>query len=195
MTAVIVIVCVLAALAAIAFLRVGVEAAAEDGRVSATARVGFVKIRLYPRKPGLKPRRVKSAKRARKPKPRTDKPKRKPDIPYLVSEGVKLLATLRRRLIIKRLRIWYAGAGGDDAAAAALAYGGLSAIFGLSEVALEAAFRVREYDLRAGVDYLAAKPSYRAEADISVAVWEVIALGAGALRLLLRGMKKPRGGE
>jgi hypothetical protein len=201
-TALIVIGAILAVLAVIAFLRVGVHAVYGDGQLSAVARVGFVKLRIYPAKPTKRKKpakaRTKTVKRGAKTKKSPAKADKKAktergkfDITGFVSGAAQLLLRMGRRVLIKRLMVRYVAAGMWDPATAAIAHGGISAVFGLSQGVLEQAFRIRRYRFESDVNFLSDKPEIYVEADISIAIWEITAIGIAALSLYLKSRGKP----
>lgn len=184
-----------AAIAAILLLRVGAEAEYSDAGVSVRARVGFLRITVFPRKSKLKKSEKKRSKKApKKAKKKTPKKtaEKKPGPAYdfreLIGGAASLLGKARRKLLIKRLTVWYVQ-GGGDAFSMAMAHGGISAAFGMTQAALESAFKVRRYDLHTSVDFLAEEPRVYVRAIFSIAIWETISLGISALALLLRSKK------
>jgi hypothetical protein len=110
----------------------------------------------------------------------------------LFHTALRVLAKLKRCVLVKRLCVHYVRGGGGDAFKAAMTYGGLSAAFGLAAGTLESALRVKRYDLRESVDFLADESKIYIDAAASLAVWEIISLAITALPLLsgtVRGSK------
>jgi hypothetical protein len=180
---------VAAVVAALLLLRVGAQAEFSDGGLRVTARVGFVKIAVLPKKERGK--KLDATQKA--PKKREKSPGSAYDFRKLISGAVKLLNALRRKILIKRLTVIYVQ-GGGDAFTLAMTHGGVAAVFGMTQAALETAFRVKSYSLQTSVDYLAAEPRIYAEAAFSLAVWQVISLGISAIIVFIKA-KKPAAKE
>jgi len=83
------------------------------------------------------------------------------------------LSRLRRRLLIKRLTLYYT-AGGDDPVKTAMHYGAAHAVFGMIIPVLEESFRIKRRDLDAFADFEAAGPKIYANAVFSIAIWEAV---------------------
>ena len=176
-------------------LRVGADAEFSDGGLSVTAKVAFLRFRVFPQK-GKLPKSEKKRKECRKPR-KSGKPdaagEKKPggatDFRKLISGSLKLLRSLKRKIYIKKLYIHYIQGGGDPFSMA-MAHGTFSAVFGVTQAVLESQFRVRDYSLYSSVDYVADSPKIYARAEITMAVGQVISLGFSAILLFIRA-KKP----
>ncbi len=189
MTALIIILSILAVFALLFSipLHVVIEVA-ED--VSVKARVLFVKVPIFPRKPPVKKKKKgkKSAKKAiseKKSAPKTA-PKKKPkrDILGLVKLISKLaVAVLKKfprhfRVTVLRYEVNVAT---GDAAKTALLYGGVTALSShLFELLRHATrFRIpKKAPVGIYADFLGEKPSLRAKIDFSVTLW-------GALHMVM----------
>ena len=183
---------VVGALILIALLRVGVAAEYSREGVSVAVKVGFVKIRILPRKE--KPKKPKKPKKVKKPK-KPKKPKKEPEEEKKPG-GLKkfldmwpaiktALGRLRRRLLIKKLAIHYTAAG-DDPFTTALSYGASNAVFGVITPVLEKNFRIKRRDFRTDADFEATEPLIFVHAAISIAVWEIIYIGMGFLKATIK---------
>ncbi|MDR2358038.1 MAG: hypothetical protein LBD92_08170 [Oscillospiraceae bacterium] len=172
-------------LAAAAFTRVGVLARYDEDGLSLVARVGFVGIRLLPRarRPGRPGRGGRDEKKAGRKRAGRGGPA---DIPVVVRAALNALGRLRRRLLIKRLTVRYSAPGAADPAAAAMMYGGLSAGAGALLALIGGAFRVRERELAADVDFTSDKPRVFISAEISLAVWEAVYAACALLPAAVR---------
>jgi hypothetical protein len=188
----------LAVLLAAALTRVGVSVRYDEDGFALAARVGFVRIRIIPRasrteRSGRGGRRGKKAERASK---RQDREGRggPADIPEVVRAALRALSRLRRRLLIKRLIIRYSAPGAGDPSAAAMLYGGLSFGVGAMLRLFDRAFRVREREVTADVDFTADKPRVFVSAAISLAVWEAVYVSCALLPTAIRLASAKRGG-
>ena len=170
---------VVAVLLGIALLRVGVLGEYGESGVRLRVFVGLVRVRILPAKE-KKPKKVK-----KKKKEKEKKPKKLADFRDMLPDIIKALGRFRRRLLIKKLVIYYEAAG-DDAAKTAISYGRLSA--GISSVipVLEYYFRIRHRDIRTAVNFQRDKPYIYVSAALSIAVWEILYIALGLLFALLR---------
>ena len=100
----------------------------------------------------------------------------------------KVLGRFRRKLLIKRLKVYYTSAG-EDPYSTAMAFGYASAGMGVLMPFLYNHFRVRKCDLRADFDFDAKEPYVYIEARVSLAIWEIIYILLGiSLGTLVRNM-------
>ena len=174
---------VFAAILLIALLRFGVGVVYGEGGLRVTARIGFLSLRVYPRK--VKPqklrkkRRPKAERKKREIKKKAgkekelleDEPGPAETFAALLSAAGKVLGRVRRRLLIKRLYLHYVSASGDPMKTA-LAYGRLSAVYSGLMPAIESGFRIRRRELTASADFESEKPRVYVNAAVSLAVWE-----------------------
>jgi hypothetical protein len=163
---------VVAALAALAFARLGVSAQYGADGLSLTVRALFVRLRLSPRPP---------RKRAPKRKKRAKAPGSSMGLREIAPVAAQALGRLRHKLLIRRLVVRYTAPGGGDPVSAAIAYGGLSVGCAAITAALERAFRVKEREITASVDFSAGKPDVYVSADVSLAVWEAVYVACALL--------------
>lgn len=177
---------ILAVLLLIAFLRVGVTAEyAEDGFV-VTASVGFVQFQVYPSLKAKKGRKVVRKKAGKKNAADTAKKAGRLEMLKGQLPSInQMLARLKRKLLIAELTIYYMAAG-EDPAAAALYFGGVSAGYGILIPLLENNFKVRKSDFRTTVSFEAKEPYIYVRARLSLAVWELIYAGFGFVKKLVK---------
>ena len=183
----------------IALLRFGVAVVYNESGLAATAKVGPLSIRIFPRKekperrkkkPAAKVVKKKKEKKERKKREKEpEKPEEKPGLldtffEMLRAAGV-VLGRIRRRLFIKRLILHYT-AGGLDPAKTALTFGRLSAASSLILPALEKNFRIRRCDIKTSADFESDKPHVYINAGISLAVWESLYIVFALLPVLLK---------
>ncbi|MDR1217674.1 MAG: DUF2953 domain-containing protein [Oscillospiraceae bacterium] len=172
---------VAAAVCALALVRLGVSAEYGEGGLELEARIGAVRLRLYPRP--LK-RRARAARGRREPK--TRRPGGLAGFTDIAAYALKALGRLRRRLLIKRLVVRWSVPGADDPARAAMTYGGASAAAAPLERLIDGAFRVKRRELSANVDFCAAEPRVYISAAVSAAVWELVYVACALLPAIVR---------
>jgi len=85
----------------------------------------------------------------------------------------KALNRLRRRLLIKRLTVWYISAG-TDPFNTAMMFGRVNTAYGIILPVLDKNFRIRRRDIRTTVDFDLDEPGVYLKAIISLAVWEAV---------------------
>jgi len=202
----------------LALLRFGVSVEYGADGLTVAASAGLLRLLLFPRKekPGEAER--KAGRRARKAAKKAEKTARKkarkrgkkeakkgarrkagkgteeekPGALETVLEQLPAikatLGRLRRRLLIKRLVIYYTAAG-DDPSKAAVAFGTANVAIGVIVPALESCFRIRRRDFRVVADFTAMKQGIYINAAISLAVWEAVYVFLAILPALM-GAKK-----
>ena len=192
MTALIVIVCVLAVLFLIAQFRVGaVFSFSEDG-LFLRLKLGPVKLQILPAKAEKKPQKKKTKKEKpaqKAPAEGKEKPKRKlTDTVGLARQFLPLLADaagrFRRKIRIDELTlhvIWAA----SDPAWAAKGYGMGQAVLGALWPPLERGFNIKKHDVRLFVDFTRTRPEFIALAQATLTVGQSLTL---ALRLGLKAL-------
>jgi hypothetical protein len=193
---------ILAFLLMLALLRFGVNVEYGGDSVTVSALAGPLTMRVYPVKELTEKQAEKAARKAKKAaakrrrkkekekeKPKEEKPAMKPGSLKLVFKAVsavtKALKRLRRRLLIKKLTIYYT-AGGKDPTKTAMAFGASNAVFGTLLPLFDSAFRVRERDLQAAADFDAEESGVYVNAEVSLAVWEAVYIGFAFVPVLLR---------
>ena len=181
---------VVSLLVLIAFLRFGVIVEYNEEGFLLWAKAGFIKFKLLD-----KDKKKKKPKKKPKEKKKTDLKALKPgslsEFMDTLRAVKKTLDRLRRRLLIKKLIIYYTSAG-EDPANTAIMFGAANAVFGAIIPVLERSFRIRRRDLRAMVDFNAKEQGIYANVSISIAVWEVIYVLAALLPIITAIFKKPR---
>ena len=173
---------VVAVLLIIALLRVGVLFEYGESGVGLRVFVGPVRIGILPSK-----KKVKKPKKPKKEKkePEENKQGKLAGFRELLPAIFKALGRLRRRLLIKKLVIYYEAAG-DDPASTAIHFGYASAGAGALIPVLEHYFRIRHRDIQTAVSFVSSEPYLYVSAVLSLAVWEVIYIGFGVLAAVLR---------
>lgn len=144
---------------------------------------GAVKWKVYPReKRKAKPEKKK--KKAPEEKPEKKGGKMKAFRGWL--DVIKSFAgKLKRRLTVRRLVIHYTAAA-DNAASAALAYGGANAAVAGILPLLEDQFKIKRRDIRIDIDFEAKEQTIYAQLVISLAIWEILYLTVYLLHRIIR---------
>ena len=145
----------------------------EDG-FRAVVKFGLLCVFRYP---------GSSVKKTAKPKqsPKKDKERAKkekkggklPDLREIISIISDTLGKLRRKLRVDELVLLYCSANADPAAAA-LAFGGASAIVGMLTAPLEQAFRIKKRDVRTAVSFTDTQPTVILKLCISVSLFSLL---------------------
>jgi hypothetical protein len=172
---------ILALLILLALTRFAASAEYNEDGLSVTARIAFIKISFYSEKD-------KAVKRAKKKLKKKIRPGRFKGLADILPAIKTALFRLRRRLLIKKLVIYYTAAG-TDPATTALSFGAASAAFGAVAAALDEGFRIKRRDFRAFADFEAEQPHIYVNAAISLAVWEAVYILFGILPAIA-GKKK-----
>ena len=183
MTALWILLAIVALFAVINRLRVGVDVGYEGQTVHLRARVGPKQITILPRpeKPEKKPKKKKEKKPPeKKPEAVTEeKPKAKPDretILTLARLGLEAAGAFRRKLRIALFRLyWIAGAKDpyDTAMQSGYVRAALDGLFPLAARAL----RFRERDVRVGADFTAEKPQIEGRLILTIRIGQIVAIG------------------
>lgn len=184
---------ILAAVVLILLIPIGVSGGWDFGEIGLTILVGPLKLRLLPKKPP-KPGKEKKPKA---PKAKKDKPK-KPrgsitfqTITDYARLGVRALGRFRRRLCIRKLKIWYLAAASDPCDAA-VAYGRANAAIAELLSLLHAAFEVKEQDVRLRVDFSEEKSQFSVGGELTIRFGQILFVGLCALIDFLKIMIKQR---
>ncbi len=192
MTALIVIGCIVLALVLIGQIRVGAAVSYSEAGLLVKVKAGPVRIQVLPAK-------KRKTKQEKKPKPAPQHPAEKgakaeskrsvKDTLSLALRFVPLLGEaagrFKRKIRIDQLIlhvIW----GSADPASAALGFGAGSAALGMLWPIFEHNFRVKEHDLRVDVDFERKTPALTAQAQATLTIGQILALG---LRLGVKALK------
>ena len=197
-------------------LRVGVRVKFDGDGLRVRAKVAFMKFTVYPSRGSIKPRQAASQKYAQR-----EKSERKSSIirdalkifravkseptdgeetqaeggevrnfRKVIADALTVLSSLKRKLYIKRLDVLLIQ-GGSDAFTMAMTHGVFGTVFGVTQGVLEEHFRVKRYNLRTATDFLAPSARVIADIEITIAIWEAIALAISAILFIMRLKKKP----
>ncbi len=164
-------------------------------------RVGFLNIRVFPKK--ARPDEPKISKKRIKPKPphknlKEKKPLGKKELISLAKIGLKALGRLRRKLRVDYLRIRYTFAS-DDPFNTAMGFGASSAILSSILPLVDSAFDIGERDIGTSFDFLSDKPVIDLWLTTTIQVWEIfyiaIASGIDYLRFKMKQKRDLRKGK
>lgn len=182
MTALKVLLVLLAVLWLLSLIRFGGMVRYGQAGLFVTVLAGPFKIQLWPAKPE-KEKKPKKKKR-QKPPPQAEKHKEEPveGRPGTLPRLMKLLpvvgeacGSLRRKIRIDDLElelVW----GGGDAAAIALGYGQANAVLGMVWPLFEHNFRVKRHNFQISMDYGAAQPAVELQAAVTMTIGQGLAL-------------------
>ena len=187
----------------IALLRVGARATLSEGVFSLSILAGPVKLKLLPKDEDEAKKQKKEAPKPEKPKmeapegPAEEKPKRKLKITMeLITTALSALGDalgrLRRKISIDLLTIHYTAASGDPFSAA-MTYGCASAAVGALMPVIENIFKVKKSDVGAAVTFDATEADIYIDAQLTIAIWEIIYIALAVLPVIkpvLEGLRK-----
>ena len=189
---------VLAVLALIGCIPVGVDAAYSPDGIFVSAKLGPFRLQILPKKLKKPGKATKSAKAAaptveKSDAAASDAPKKSLSLPggmdgilRIAQLAVDVLGDLRRKLRVDELTVRVTI--GGDPADAAMAYGRAWALTGALMPLLECVFVIKKRDIRPVLDYNENKMSVSARLVLTITVGRALALalraGVGFLRLL-----------
>ncbi len=187
--------------------RVGVWAAFVGGELRLNAKIGPLRIQIFPAKP-------KKAEKSRKEKPPKEKrPKKnnrgetgkKPGLSFALEDGRDAFRTLlpalkralgrtRRGIRVKPLRLALVLGGQEDPAAAAQAYGEIQAAVWAGMPLLERFLNIRDPQIHTDVNFNVPDTVIEGETEVTFRIGTLLAVGAGmafpALGWFLRWRKR-----
>lgn len=174
---------IVAVLAALAFFPLALEVRYNRKGLTVFLRVGPVWLTVYP---GKKASKKVSPKKREKSTPDKKSGGPLPPVRELFPLLSPTLRAVKKRLSLHICRVWVTVGGEQDPAAAALAYGGIHAFYGVFSSAFLENFRVKEADLRCEMDFSAAETSCLLELGATLRLWQLFAI---VLPLLCRFIK------
>lgn len=168
-------------------------------------RIGFLNIRVFPRK--KKHTKPKIPKQKKIPKQTREEaegelPQKKPFdmemLKGLIKPVLKSLGRFRKKLHVDYLRIHYTFAT-DDPFKTAMGFGMSSAALNAILPLVDNAFDIGERDVGTSFDFLSDKPEFNCWISMSIQVWEIfyiaIAFGIDYLKLKIKQKRKARKGK
>ena len=190
-----------------------------DGEALIELCIGFIRIRLVPKKPQNRRQRQKAEEKAEKKKSQKEEKKKKKKADALIQkkpkedkpkeplrdkiEGllpfvrlvVELLGKVRRQFLIKNLTV-YVRLGGSDPAAVGINTGRAWGIINMAMPILRSGFRIRKSDLQVSPDFCSSKTEIRAVLRIRFLlggmIFLVLRYGFRALKLFLKRKKEQK---
>jgi len=194
LTALYVVLAILALLILLLLLRVGVVLEYSDEGFLLEFTVGPFSKRIYPGEEKKKPEKEKKPAKA----PEREKTEKKGGA---MSNFKKTWAFIRQ--IILRLRrkfrmdelTLHVTAAGENPVKVALAYGGVSAAVGMILPVLEQNFNIKNRDIKSGFSFEQKEPSIFFRSKLTMAVWQVIYVGLPAIRDYISLQRKIEGGK
>lgn len=186
---------VLAVLILISLIRVGGGAEYSADGLRAWVRLGRFRIGVYPLKPKAdKPPKEKKPEKGKQGKEPAESEKKGGSLDLvlrLLPLAGEAAGELKRRIRIDTLTV-HVTSGGEDPAAAAMAYGYASAAMGMIWPIFEQNFEVKDHDLGTAVDFNADKPAVYLKAALSARVGQLVSF---AVRYGLKFLKVYRSGK
>ena len=170
---------VLAVLLFLAILRIGVRGEYSEDGILIQLKIGAFLFTVYPVEKKTKKKKEKKPKekKIKNETPSGEAKEKKGGsveiIKKLLPEVIAALKKLKRKICIKRLKIWYMSAS-DDPAKAALYYGYASAGAGAISAVFENNFKVCRRDIRTSVSFTESQPKVYVDLIMTLAVWEIL---------------------
>lgn len=196
---------IVALIAAILLIPVGVDVAYEGGDFRLSAKAAGILLQLLPKKPGAepKPKKEKKPKKKRERKPKDDEPQEeeagkkkglplgltKEDLLELVKTVFRGMGRFRRKLSIDRFLLHFTAAGKDPYHTAMLFGYVNEALSGLSPLGHES-FHVKHADVRTEVDFVGEEIRLDFGLALTIRIGQILgvvnSIVFGALGILLR---------
>lgn len=196
MTALWIVLALLALLTLLNLLRVGVSAGYEAQAFSVSARVGPLTIPVWPRPPAEEPKKPKKEKPPKEPKAPQEQTKEKEldfdTILALAKLALKAAGSFRRKLTVELFRLVFV-AGSSDPYDTAMQSAYVQAALGGLRPLAERALHIQERDVQVGADFTADKPRIEARLTLTIRIGQIVAIGVvfgvGYLKLMLQKKK------
>lgn len=196
MTALWIVLALLALLTLLNLLRVGVSAGYEAQAFSVSARVGPLTIPVWPRPPAEEPKKPKKEKPPKEPKAPQEQTKEKEldfdTILALAKLALKAAGSFRRKLTVELFRLVFV-AGSSDPYDTAMQSAYVQAALGSLRPLAERALHIQERDVQVGADFRADKPRIEARLTLTIRIGQIVAIGVvfgvGYLKLMLQKKK------
>lgn len=196
MTALWIVLALLAFLTLLNLLRVGVSAGYEAQAFSVSARVGPLTIPVWPRPPAEEPKKPKKEKPPKEPKAPQEQTKEKEldfdTVLALAKLALKAAGSFRRKLTVELFRLVFV-AGSSDPYETAMQSAYVQAALGGLRPLAERALHIQERDVQVGADFTADKPRIEARLTLTIRIGQIVAIGVvfgvGYLKLMLQKKK------
>ena len=195
MTALWIVLALLALLTLLNLLRVGVSAGYEAQAFSVSARVGPLTIPVWPRPPAEEPKKPIKEKPPKEPKAPQEQTKEKEldfdTILALAKLALKAAGSFRRKLTVELFRLVFV-AGSSDPYDTAMQSAYVQAALGSLRPLAERALHIQERDVQVGADFTD-KPRIEARLTLTIRIGQIVAIGVvfgvGYLKLMLQKKK------
>ena len=196
MTALWIVLALLALLTLLNLLRVGVSAGYEAQAFSVSARVGPLTIPVWPRPPAEEPKKSKKEKPPKEPKAPQEQTKEKEldfdTVLALAKLALKAAGSFRRKLTVELFRLVFV-AGSSDPYDTAMQSAYVQAALGSLRPLAQRALHIQERDVQVGADFTADKPRIEARLTLTIRIGQIVAIGVvfgvGYLKLMLQKKK------
>ncbi len=196
MTALWIVLALLALLTLLNLLRVGVSAGYEAQAFSVSARVGPLTIPVWPRPPAEEPKKPKKEKPPKEPKAPQEQTKEKEldfdTILALAKLALKAAGSFRRKLTVELFRLVFV-AGSSDPYETAMQSAYVQAALGGLRPLAQRALHIQERDVQVGADFTADKPRIEARLTLTIRIGQIVVIGVvfgvGYLKLMLQKKK------
>lgn len=196
MTALWIVLALLALLTLLNLLRVGVSAGYEAQAFSVSARVGPLTIPVWPRPPAEEPKKPKKEKPPKEPKAPQEQTKEKEldfdTVLALAKLALKAAGSFRRKLTVELFRLVFV-AGSSDPYDTAMQSAYVQAALGSLRPLAERALHIQERDVQVGADFTADKPRIEARLTLTIRIGQIVSIGVvfgvGYLKLMLQKKK------
>ena len=196
MTALWIVLALLALLTLLNLLRVGVSAGYEAQAFSVSARVGPLTIPVWPRPPAEEPKKPKKEKPPKEPKAPQEQTKEKEldfdTVLALVKLALKAAGSFRQKLTVELFRLVFV-AGSSDPYETAMQSAYVQAALGSLRPLAQRALHIQERDVQVGADFTADKPRIEARLTLTIRIGQIVAIGVvfgvGYLKLMLQKKK------
>ena len=196
MTALWIVLALLALLTLLNLLRVGVSAGYEAQAFSVSARVGPLTIPVWPRPPAEEPKKPKKEKPPKEPKAPQEQTKEKEldfdTILALAKLALKAAGSFRRKLTVELFRLVFV-AGSSDPYDTAMQSAYVQAALGSLRPLAQRALHIQERDVQVGADFTADKPRIEARLTLTIRIGQIVIIGVvfgvGYLKLMLQKKK------
>lgn len=196
MTALWIVLALLALLTLLNLLRVGVSAGYEAQAFSVSARVGPLTIPVWPRPPAEEPKKPKKEKPPKEPKAPQEQTKEKEldfdTVLALAKLALKAAGSFRRKLTVELFRLVFV-AGSSDPYETAMQSAYVQAALGGLRPLAQRALHIQERDVQVGADFTADKPRIEARLTLTIRIGQIVVIGVvfgvGYLKLMLQKKK------
>lgn len=196
MTALVVILLILAALIGISLIRLGGRAYYGSEGLTVYVIAGLARMKLFPINHEKQQKRNKKNIKTQQPEPDTQERSGKSGtlnrVLPLLPIFVEAAGALKRKIRIDYLKLTVTW-GAEDAASAAIGYGKANAALGIIWPLLDHNFRVKKCDWQIDVDYELSTPTFTADAAITITIGQLVSFAVHYGIKVLLNLRKSTG--